>query len=97
MSFLLFYISWSISVGGMQLTDILDKDTAVPLDSGVVDYTKIPTQLDRKFEEFDESNALRPTIIHTGDTWHKIFHKSILSKANAKAVNAKVIVKTECA
>ena len=26
------------------------------VESEVVDYTKIPTQLERKFEEFDESN-----------------------------------------
>ena len=37
-----------------------------------VDYTKIPKQLDAKFEELDEDSALRPTIIKPGTLWtHK--------------------------
>jgi hypothetical protein len=57
------------------------------IESEVVDYTKIPTQLERKFEEFDESNALRPTIINPGNTWNKTFYKSLLSEAEKKTVN----------
>ena len=37
-----------------------------------VDYTKIPKQLDAKFEELDVDSALRPTIIKPGTLWtHK--------------------------
>jgi hypothetical protein len=53
---------------------------------GAVDYTKVPAQLEQKFEEFDESNSLRPTIINPGNTWTKTFHKSLLSEAEKKNV-----------
>eukprot|EP00026_Physarum_polycephalum_P002207 Phypoly_transcript_02212.p1 GENE.Phypoly_transcript_02212~~Phypoly_transcript_02212.p1 ORF type:complete len:944 (+),score=196.07 Phypoly_transcript_02212:68-2899(+) len=51
------------------------------------DYTKIPAQLEQKFEEFDESNALRPTIINPGKTWNKTFYASLLSEAEKKTVD----------
>jgi hypothetical protein len=56
----------------------------------VVDYTKIPIQLEQKFEEFDENNALRPTIISPGDTWNKTYYKSLLSEAEKKSVDTEV-------
>lgn len=45
-----------------------------------MDYTKIPTQLEERFDKFDENNALRPTIINIGETWSKTFQKSLLSE-----------------
>lgn len=44
-----------------------------------IDYTRIPRELDRKFEEFDEDGALRPTIINPGDVWTRSATKSLLA------------------
>eukprot|EP00026_Physarum_polycephalum_P001947 Phypoly_transcript_01950.p1 GENE.Phypoly_transcript_01950~~Phypoly_transcript_01950.p1 ORF type:complete len:961 (+),score=229.34 Phypoly_transcript_01950:117-2999(+) len=55
-------------------------------EGAVVDYTKVPAQLEQKFEEFDDSNSLRPTIINPGNTWTKTFHKSLLSEAEKKTI-----------
>jgi len=35
------------------------------------DYTQVPIEMDRRFEEFDLDGALRPTIITPGSTWTK--------------------------
>jgi len=43
------------------------------------DVTKVPGELDAKYSEFDEDNAVRPTIINIGDTWTKSFQKSLLA------------------
>ena len=56
----------------------------------LIDYTKIPIQLEQKFEEFDENNALRPTIINPGNTWDKTYYKSLLSEAEKKTVGTDV-------
>lgn len=55
-----------------------------------VDYTKVPYELERKFEELDENNALRPTTIVASSVWNKTFHKSLLSEAEKKTVSAEV-------
>lgn len=47
----------------------------------VADYTKIPKQMERKFEELDTDSMLRPTIIKAGNTWKKLSQKSLLAKA----------------
>jgi len=44
-----------------------------------VDYTKIPKQMDAKFEELDTDAALRPTIIKPGSSWLKTSQKGLLS------------------
>jgi hypothetical protein len=48
---------------------------------GSVDYTQIPIELDRRFQELDEDSALRPTIITPGKVWTLRRQKSLLSKA----------------
>ena len=47
---------------------------------GGIDYTKIPTQLNAKFEKLDEDSSLRATIIKPGNTWTKKAQASLLSK-----------------
>jgi hypothetical protein len=48
-------------------------------DPNVVDYTKIPGELDAKFEKLDEDSALRPTILSAGNMWKKRFKKGLLA------------------
>jgi len=49
-------------------------------DAQVVDYTKIPGQLEKKYEELDVEGALRPTIINPGTVWTRRFQKSLLAE-----------------
>jgi hypothetical protein len=56
----------------------------------VVDYTKIPTELEQKFDALDEDNALRPTIINPGTMWSKSFQKSLLSEPESTTLNTEV-------
>ncbi len=50
------------------------------------DYTRIPKELDRRFEELDEDGALRPTIIHPGDRWTLESQKSLLAKPTTETL-----------
>jgi len=43
------------------------------------DFTKVPTTLDRKYEELSEDSNLRPTIINTDSSWTKSSQRSLLS------------------
>jgi hypothetical protein len=43
------------------------------------DYTKVPGELDRRFEELDDDAALHATLIHAGDTWARSSRKGLLS------------------
>lgn len=54
--------------------------SAASSSEGGVDYTQIPLELDRRFEELDEDNALRPTIIKPGRTWTLRRRESLLSE-----------------
>lgn len=48
-------------------------------ESEIEDITKLPSTLDRKFEELDEDSALRPTIIQIGTSWTKRTQKALLA------------------
>lgn len=52
-----------------------------------VDYTKIPKQLDAKFEELDVDSALRPTIIKPGTLWTHKSQKTLLSTASTSKMS----------
>jgi len=47
--------------------------------SEVLDYTKIPQQLESKFEQLDSDGSLRPTIISAGKVWSKSSQKALLA------------------
>eukprot|EP01125_Pyxidicula_operculata_P007407 TRINITY_DN251_c0_g4_i1.p1 TRINITY_DN251_c0_g4~~TRINITY_DN251_c0_g4_i1.p1 ORF type:complete len:1123 (+),score=394.88 TRINITY_DN251_c0_g4_i1:223-3369(+) len=51
-----------------------------------IDVTKIPSTLDKKFEELDEDAAVRPTIIHFSEEWTKKSQKSLLSKQETQVL-----------
>jgi hypothetical protein len=56
------------------------------MSSNAVDYTQIPSLLDRQCEALDKDNALRPTTIKTGETWRLKYQKGLLSKPNERSL-----------
>jgi hypothetical protein len=44
------------------------------------DYTELPVLLDQRFDELDEDDALRPTILEIGKTWTLSRRRSLVSK-----------------
>jgi hypothetical protein len=54
----------------------------------VLDYTKIPAELDKKFEALDEDSALRPTIINIGEHWTKTSYPSLLAGSSVTTLSA---------
>jgi len=51
-----------------------------------VDYTRIPAEMEKKFEQLDEDSALRPTIITPGTSWTKKYQKTLLSTPESKTL-----------
>jgi len=47
---------------------------------GPIDFALIPKLLDAKFKTLDRYNALRATVVKTGDTWTKNHRRNLLSK-----------------
>lgn len=58
-------------------------------DGQPIDYTRIPRELDQKFERFDDDGALRPTIINPGDVWSRTHTKSLLAAPTTAAMHTK--------
>merc|ERR1712216_720844 len=58
-------------------------------DEGIVDYTQIPKELDRKYEELQSEGggALRPTIIKPGNEWTKKSQKALLAAATTGSLS----------
>jgi hypothetical protein len=52
-----------------------------------VDYTRLPGELDKKFEALDVDGALRATIINPGDAWTRTAQKGLLSAAKTARVS----------
>ena len=59
-------------------------DSSAPSTS--LDFTKVPSTLDGKFEKLDTDNALRPTILNVGERWEKRSFKSLRGKAMEKVL-----------
>lgn len=57
-------------------------------DGDARDYTKVPGELDRRFEELDDDAALHATLIHPGDTWTRSTRKGLLSDPEDADVHA---------
>jgi hypothetical protein len=56
---------------------------------GIVDYTRVPADLDKKFEQFDHDSALRPTVINPGDPWTRTYQKGLLSEPTTATLQAR--------
>eukprot|EP01127_Copromyxa_protea_P017504 TRINITY_DN533_c0_g2_i1.p1 TRINITY_DN533_c0_g2~~TRINITY_DN533_c0_g2_i1.p1 ORF type:complete len:999 (-),score=241.59 TRINITY_DN533_c0_g2_i1:48-3044(-) len=52
------------------------------------DYTKIPSELESKYSELDEDNALRPTTIKVGSLWSKEWFQSLLSPSETTTLQS---------
>lgn len=57
-------------------------------DASLVDYTQVPKEMDRRFEELDEDGSLRPTIITTGSVWSKKSQKALLGNPESSSLGA---------
>ena len=55
-------------------------------ESTAMDFTKVPSTLDTKFEKLDTDSALRPTIINVGEKWGKRSLKSLRGKPVEKSL-----------
>ena len=47
-------------------------------DEDVIDYNKIPAELEQNFDKLNSESAVRPTIIKAGNTWTKKYQKALL-------------------
>lgn len=55
----------------------------------VVDYTKIPNELELRFDGAEVlEDAVRPTTITTGDVWSKISYNSLLSDETGQLLDS---------
>eukprot|EP00927_Polykrikos_kofoidii_P020870 TRINITY_DN19962_c0_g1_i1.p1 TRINITY_DN19962_c0_g1~~TRINITY_DN19962_c0_g1_i1.p1 ORF type:complete len:1064 (-),score=203.76 TRINITY_DN19962_c0_g1_i1:273-3464(-) len=55
-------------------------------DEAVVDYTKVPKELEQRFKDLDEDNCLRPTIIEPIDVWERKFRKTPISEQSTETL-----------
>lgn len=62
-------------------------------ESVLIDYTKVPTELDAKFEKFDEEGALRPTIINPSKSWTLHYQKALLADPTMRSLDKEAIKK----
>jgi len=58
-----------------------------------VDFTKLPSQLDKKYKKLDEDACLRPTIIKTDETWTLTTQRSLVSLPETKILKTPEHVK----
>jgi len=63
-----------------QQPDTSGAQSSIPLcEAGLVDYTELPRELDRRLEALDVG-CVRPTIITPGDTWSKTSQPGLLAE-----------------
>lgn len=68
---------------------LVDRDaSAEGSDADGRDYTKVPGELDRRFEELDDDSALHATVIHTRDVWVRTAQKGLLSDPEDEILEA---------
>jgi hypothetical protein len=52
------------------------------------DFLKLPQKLDQRFEELDQDNCLRPTIINIGPTWSRKSQKGLLASSETSFLSS---------
>jgi hypothetical protein len=52
------------------------------------DFTKVPAELDKRFEELDDDAALHATLIHPGDEWTRTRRKGLLADPEDEELDA---------
>lgn len=62
--------------------------TGAPSAAGAadLDYTALPTALDRSFEALDDDAALHSTILSAGDTWTRTAQRGLLSDPETESL-----------
>jgi len=60
--------------------------------SGLSDFTKLPTNLDSNFEEFDTDAGLHSTIIKASTNWNKQYQKALLAPMSAITLNKEKLI-----
>jgi len=53
------------------------------------DYTKVPKDLDERYERLDRDNCLRPTILEVGSTWTKKEKKKLLANVTTRVLHSR--------
>ena len=53
---------------------------------GLIDYTKMPSEMDAKFDKLDKEGGVRPTTIKPATVWRKKFQKALLAKPSEKSL-----------
>merc|ERR1719197_1626747 len=56
-------------------------------EEAMVDYTKVPAELDAKFDKLDKEGAVRPTKIEPGTSWRKKFQKALLAQPSETSLH----------
>jgi hypothetical protein len=64
-----------------------DEESVEQQELEVIDFTKIPVELDQKFDKLDVDSALRPTTINIGLTWTKTSQAALLASPTTITLN----------
>jgi hypothetical protein len=66
----------------------IEEHTSSEGSSDVIDYTRLPKQLDNKLEALDKEGSVRPTIITAGERWTKKAKKNLLSDVTTSTLQS---------
>merc|ERR1719495_2261615 len=66
------------------LEDSVHMDVVETADMAGVDFTKVPSILDKQFEKLDTDSSLKPTILNVGETWRLKHFPSLRSNVQER-------------
>jgi hypothetical protein len=76
-------VSQELSANDIEKTHV-NNDTSVVVEEKDVDYTKLPSILDARYEQL---GTVRSTIIHPANEWRRLRQKSLLKKPESEILN----------